>query len=265
MMPHLNAAHNLELQEPEEDMVLLDSTFNCIMNNVLLDLPNYKEYMLSDKPNWEASYRFHKYCLQILQQRYPTRRVEDGKELPEEKQWMLKAPVHLGFLDALYANYPDARIVWTHRDLTQSTVSMMSLLQYFRSVYAKEIDLAQLGEDATRIIKFMVDEAQKFRAKHPEIFHDLYYDDLIKDPKGEMKKIYDHFGLRWTKETEEGISKAIKERPQGKHGAHKYHAATYGFTEDELEEVFKDYHEAYKIPRRVQKIVGSPLPSLNSQ
>jgi len=259
MMPQLAAVHNLDLDEPEEDMVLLDYTFNCIMNCILLDLPNYKEYLLSDRPNWDATYRFHKYCLQVIQHRYPSHRVENGKELKEEKQWMLKAPVHLGWLGPLLEIYPDARIVWTHRNLSQSTVSMMSLLQYFRSISADEIDLAAIGDDATNIIKFIVDEAMKFRKKRPEIFYDLYYDELLKDPLGQCKKIYEHFNLPWTKETQEGISNSIRSRPQGKHGVHKYSAGAYGYTEGELEEVFGEYHEQFKIPTKIQKIVGSPI------
>ena len=31
-------------------------------------------------------------------------------------RWVLKAPFHLGFVDVLFALFPDARIVQTHRD-----------------------------------------------------------------------------------------------------------------------------------------------------
>eukprot|EP00456_Euglypha_rotunda_P092473 TRINITY_DN9740_c0_g1_i5.p1 TRINITY_DN9740_c0_g1~~TRINITY_DN9740_c0_g1_i5.p1 ORF type:complete len:215 (+),score=24.61 TRINITY_DN9740_c0_g1_i5:123-767(+) len=184
MMPHLAAVHHLGLDEPEEDMVLLDYTFCCAMNCILLDLPAYREYCLGEHVPWEAAYRFHKYCLQILQHRYPSHRVEDGKDSKEERQWMLKAPVHLGFLGPLLSIYPDARIVWCHRDLTQSTVSMMSLMQHFRSVYIEQLDLKDIGEDSVRMIKFIVDEGMKFREKRPEIFYDLFYEDLMKDPLG---------------------------------------------------------------------------------
>ena len=56
------------------------------------------------------------------------------KSTPNEetaKRWVLKAPIHLGFLSNLVKVYPDADIIWCHRDLASNMLSIGTL---FRAV-----------------------------------------------------------------------------------------------------------------------------------
>jgi hypothetical protein len=65
---------------------------------------------------WETpAYAQHRLALQVLQSRRLTGR------------WILKTPNHLWHLDALLATYPDARIIWTHRDPGPVVTSLASL------------------------------------------------------------------------------------------------------------------------------------------
>ena len=61
------------------------------------------------------AYAQHRLALQTLQSRQPTER------------WILKTPNHLWHLEALLAAYPDARIIWTHRDPGPVVTSLASL------------------------------------------------------------------------------------------------------------------------------------------
>ena len=61
------------------------------------------------------AYAQHRLALQTLQSRQPTER------------WVLKTPNHLWHLDALLATYPDARVIWTHRDPGPVVTSLASL------------------------------------------------------------------------------------------------------------------------------------------
>ena len=61
------------------------------------------------------AYAQHRLALQTLQSRQPTER------------WILKTPNHLWHLDALLDAYPDARIIWTHRDPGPVVTSLASL------------------------------------------------------------------------------------------------------------------------------------------
>ena len=50
-----------------------------------------------------ATYRWHSHFLQHMQSGYAGQR------------WVLKTPSHLAYLETLLNQYPDASIVWTHR------------------------------------------------------------------------------------------------------------------------------------------------------
>jgi hypothetical protein len=62
-----------------------------------------------------AAYRFEKHLLQQLQWKQPTQR------------WLLKGVFHQFVLDALWAVFPDACCVWTHRNPLQVVPSMFSI------------------------------------------------------------------------------------------------------------------------------------------
>ena len=60
------------------------------------------------------AYRHHKRTLQVLQSDAPGR-------------WVLKMPAHAYFIDGLLAVYPEAKIIWTHRDPYKSVASFLDL------------------------------------------------------------------------------------------------------------------------------------------
>ena len=48
----------------------------------------------------------------------------------QDKRWVLKTPHHLGFLPALNREFPDARLIVTHRDPASSAVSNATMNAY---------------------------------------------------------------------------------------------------------------------------------------
>jgi hypothetical protein len=76
-------------------------------------VPAYARWL--EQADMAPAYAQHRSALQALQSAQPTER------------WVLKTPNHLWDLDALRAAYPDARIVWTHRDPAPVVTSLASL------------------------------------------------------------------------------------------------------------------------------------------
>ena len=62
---------------------------------------------------------------------------------------MLKSPGHLWALDALLADYPDARVVQTHRDPLKVIASLASLVTLLRSMSSDRIDRGAIGAEWT--------------------------------------------------------------------------------------------------------------------
>ena len=83
-------------------------------------------------PDLDADFAWHRAVLQTLQHGRP------------EKSWVLKTPGYLMMLDAVLAEYPDARLMLTHRDPARtmpSTVSTTATVQWLRK---DDVDLAGL-------------------------------------------------------------------------------------------------------------------------
>ena len=161
----------------------------------------------------EPAYRFHRQFLQHLQHRAPGR-------------WVLKAPSHLGCLDALFAVYPDARIVWTHRDPLQVIPSVASILYATARVRSDAVDpeavkawftpetcLAQIERALAFRDSGRVSEAQ---------FCDVPYAELVRNPIASIQSIYDRFEIPFGRETEESMTHYIASKPKDKHGRHHY-------------------------------------------
>src|SRR3546814_14538911 len=51
-----------------------------------------------------------------------------------DKRWLLKNPGHIEHLDLLFAVFPDARVIQTHRDPAKAVPSLVSLLMNLNNV-----------------------------------------------------------------------------------------------------------------------------------
>ena len=59
---------------------------------------------------------------------------------------------------------------------------------------------------------------------------------------GEMRKLYDYFGLKLTPQTEDAWKKYMDNDPKKKkYGKHKYTMEQYNVTKEDLAEEFKEY------------------------
>jgi len=54
----------------------------------------------------------------------------DSKFQPES-HWLLKAPMHCTYMNAMMKEYPDARIVFTHRDPLAVNPSWVKLMESY--------------------------------------------------------------------------------------------------------------------------------------
>lgn len=108
LAPEMDARHKTGPDEPEECMMLLDSTMVSLTFWVFAPVYGYLEWLVHQDAG--PLYKVYREHLQLFQTESPGRRLT------------LKAPVHTAFLDALVAAVPEAMIVQTHREPTSSFV-----------------------------------------------------------------------------------------------------------------------------------------------
>jgi hypothetical protein len=175
-------------------------------------------------PDPVLMYDFHRRILQVLQHGAARR------------NWLLKTPGHLMTLDLLFATYPDAWVVQTHRDPAKtmpSTVSTTALVQWMRT---DQIDLAKLTAAIEATFAFALNSVAERRAKQdlPDRFVDVHFQELLRDPVATLRAAYERMGRRFSSEHAEAIRRYLAEKPKGKFGVHQYTPEEWGFTAEGL-------------------------------
>jgi hypothetical protein len=249
MEPSVNAVHEMGVDHPEECVFFMQPMIACWLNLSFAPFPNFTQY-IKEKADPAALYRWHKYYLQILQLRYPAKvegKVAEGKEA-EGKRWVLKTPIHLAYLDELLKTYPDACIVWTHRDVTNAVSSLASLCKHFNKISAKQVDPDYLGKQSRTILSHWLRQATTFRRANPQFaknFYDISYSKIVADPLAAVAEIYKHFDIPYTDHIQECTAKKFKHMPQGKFGVHKYSPQDFGLTKEDILRDCAEYVEEY--------------------
>ena len=77
--------------------------------------------------------------------------------------------------------------------------------------------------------------------------HDVYYDLLVADPIGTVKRIYDQYELEWTRGFESKLQAFVGAHSQGQHGKHVYSASDFGLNDKETTERFGAYIRRFKL------------------
>ena len=82
-------------------------------------------------------------------------------------------------------------------------------------------------------------------------FFDLDFRDVLADPVGALRRVYDHFGFDMTDDAESKLRVWHATHPREKHGKHEYAAADYGLTEAGIQERFARYLERFDVVRGI--------------
>lgn len=224
--PGMFATHFEAADGPTECVHLVAQDFRTMMYAALSTVPVYSDWMLHC--DMSSAFEHRKRCLQILQSTNPGR-------------WVLKMPSDSLFVDQLFKTFPDARVIWTHRDPFKAFASSFSMRGNSRKIFNKDIDQdfmrckwpVQLGLHVQRPLL-------KSRER-PEDFYHLYYDQLMADPIKAMKQVYAWLGDDWTDAVEAGMQQWLADNPQNRFGSHNYSLEEWGFTREEIEPYFAEY------------------------
>ncbi len=239
--PQVPIIHSLNPKGPDECLKLLENTFTSPHFLLYFHAPSYWQWLTHEAPESFANvYAYHRRQLQLL---------SEGKV---GVRWVLKAPVHLFFLDALLKAYPDASIVFMHRNPQTAIASFCSLLAVSRAIASDRINLREIGEFATNLYEISYERATRAReaAGNPGQFYDIDYQDLVNDPLGTVRGIYEHFGYTHDPGLEQSIKDWLKHNPQHKHGVHRYSMEKFGLDAQRLTKIARPPAQAPHIPAR---------------
>jgi hypothetical protein len=232
--PPLKAMHPFGATLAQECVSLFMYDVRTLALETQAHVPSYARWL--EGADMAPAYAQHRLALQTLQSRQPTER------------WVLKTPNHLWHLEALLASYPDARIIWTHRDPGPVVTSLASLANAGQRPLTNRSDPRPTAEEWKRKCAFALSSAMAFDDKSDSGWcQHLHYDGLMTDPVGTVGDLYKSFGQVVSDLHGRRMHAFLQHRPKDVFGRHLYDPADFGWTYDGLAQEFRSYTERYKI------------------
>lgn len=165
------------------------------------------------------------------------------------QRWVLKGSDHTLWLRELAARYPDALLIWTHRDLAQQLGSLASVQSILRGLTGHPVT----GEERKTLGKGAIDHQcqslQKgMRARDAigeDRFIDISYHELMKQPVDTVRRIYERHGLQLTDRHAAAIETWLTNNPQTKHGVHKHSPEEFDMEAGAINWQFAEYVDRF--------------------
>jgi hypothetical protein len=241
MAPDFFAVHPIDALAPEEDVLLLDLAFRSTVPESTLRVPSYAAWL--EEQDQRPAYQYMKRVLQALS--WANRSTNKSAE---GTRWVLKTPHHLEWLDVLLETFPDAIIVWTHRDPEEVVPSFCSMLAHGRGVFSDAVDPHDIGRSWLHKGARMMSRALEVRATVGDSrFVDVHYDKFVSDPIATVSMIEERAEMRWGKEPETRMRDTLRKERQHRHGVHQYDLADFGLNASDVNRVFETYRGSFQV------------------
>ena len=220
---------------PNECVFIMAHDFKTLMWESRGKLPNYRDWLF--QTDMTSAYQYHKRFLQLLQADAPG-------------TWNLKMPSHALWIPTLLKVYPDARLVWTHRDPLTATGSFCSLIALAHQTFTAGVDTDWIGKNCSWQAGQHANRIMDARdALGEDRIIDVHYADLTREPIGTMRKLYLSLGDEFTAEAESGMRAWLDDNPQDKFGKHEYKLAQFGLSQESVTPLFERYLARYEVER----------------
>jgi hypothetical protein len=236
--PEFMTMHELASDLPCECVHFLAYDFAGPYWSMHYDTPSFTGWQLEHLETLARVYALHRRMLQTFQHG------------DEPRRWLLKSPAHVSTLPQLFAEYPDALVIHTHRDPRKFIASLVSLLGVVRGMRSDAVDVRALGPIMEMTYQLFLEGAiaQRTSGEVPdEQIVDSHFLDLMADPVANVHGLYDRLGLDWPAGHDARIRDYLAAKPKGRHGEHRYSFEAVGLDEDHVRATFAAYVAHYGI------------------
>jgi hypothetical protein len=235
--PMMAPYHPMDPEHIHEDLELQLPDFSTYFWEWMFRLPKWRDHYLSHDQT--PHYEFEKTMLKIMT-------WQDGAP----KRWVLKCPQHFEQLKPIVNVFPDAFVVFTHRDPVASLQSIVTQIAYVIRTREKHVDpdyyfeywvdrVQHLLESYVRDVD-LVPADQRF---------DVDFDAFVRDDIGMVERIYAAAGLPMTDGARAEIQAYLDDHQRGKHGAIDHDLRRdFGADPEELRSRFAFYMDRVAIP-----------------
>ena len=235
LAPSFYMIHPVEHLGPEEEVLLLDHSLISTVPEALLYVPSFSKWV--ESCDQSIAYGRLERILKLLQWRRPDRR------------WVLKSPHHLEWPEYLFAQFPGARVIMTHRDPGVATNSFFSMVWHSNRIFSRHTTASDLAQHWLRKTRRMIKKTMDYRKEHgSDRFIDLSYYDLTSDPPAALETLYARLGLRFSDDRRRRVRRVLAHHRKNRYGVHHYSRAAFALDPTVWRQAFAEYRAAFDIP-----------------
>jgi Sulfotransferase family len=247
IVPELSALHPVAADAPEECTDIIAHVFQSLRFESTYRVPSYKSWL--QRNGFLDAYRFHRRFLQHLDVQMPGRR------------WVLKSPDHLFALDDIRKVYPDAHLVFVHRDPVRVLASVAKLTEVLRRPFARSVDRAEIGR---QVCASWMDGAQRMcelEGGSQAVLH-LHYRQIISSPLDAVRTVYKHCGLELTCDAEARMRTWLRTSGNRDRRTRGYDLAQFGLDPRLIRDRFARYTRTFGVEAELESTgTGTSVPS----
>ena len=211
--PSFLSMHELGATIPNECKVAMNCTFTSDNLTGLFQVPSYYAWLA--QADLTVPYAYYKRLLKLLQWKNPRR------------HWLLKSPSHTESLPVLFKVFPDARVVYTHRDPVRaraSVVNLLGTLYWMRSdkpFDAASFERLMTAEAYAASLDRVIDQIESGEIPRAQI-HDFLFADLMRSPPDALSALYGRLNMDFTAAAKKAAAEYLEHKPSGKFGRNVY-------------------------------------------
>jgi hypothetical protein len=235
--PLLAAMHPMEPDHIHEELELMGPDFASYNFEWLSMSPRWRDHYLGSDQT--PHYEYLKRALQLLQ----WRRAQPGR------RWVLKCPQHLEQLPVLLKVFPDATLVFTHRDpvaVIQSTITMQA---YTQRMQRPKVEMDWLRDYWVARIERLLRACTRDRDLVPAARAiDCPFHVFMRDPWRILEQVYERAQLPLDAAARAALTAYLGAHPRGKAGRVRYDLkGDFGIEPRALRARFAFYFERFAV------------------
>ena len=230
--PDFSSIHSVQYDQPEEEVLLFDMTFQSAVPEALLNVPGYVNWVQS--VDQKVPYSYVKKMLQFLL-------WHDYKP-----RWLLKTPFHMENIPVVNEIFPDCKIIHTYRDPLKTLPSFCNLIYHSRSLFSDSVSAHDIGSYLLLKTSKTINDALPFLLR--ENVFNVSYKELINNTEKVISEILDFSSLRNDTEIRDMLIRQIEKIKKIQKKRHHYTPELFGLESDSITEEFKNYRTQFNIP-----------------
>jgi len=223
--------------EPEEELGLLVRSIWGMKHEAQWHVPSYGRW--SETQDATPAYEYMARLLRLV----GWARGED-----DSRPWVLKTPQHMLDLPALLKVFPDARIIFTHREPQAVVGSSCSLVWNQMVIHSDHVDAGEIGREWLRKTEHQIARMRRARLQIPENQRlDVRYEDMDRDWETVMRRIYGFLDMDIEQALPSMTAFIDRSEQERTRHPHRYTLSAFALDAATVSERFQSYTDAFDL------------------